>query len=80
MNQEPKKSIVPYEDPALIEASVGDDPLLDRLVGRFLAEQMLRRNPGDETAELVLRTMKAEVQLRREVLGLPPEEPDGTTE
>ena len=70
----------PYENPALVEASQGDRPLLDRLVAREHASRMLAENPDDPGANEHFRVMDDEVNRRREELGitdpppLPPED------
>lgn len=70
----------PYSDPAIISQSQGDRQLLDRLVARRLASELLAANGEDLGVQAEFQLMDEEVKKRQRELGiLPPDESPGMT-
>ena len=62
----------PFDDPALIEASHGDQKLLNRLVGLDRAKKRLEEDPCNETFKILYDAMHRVVEERQHELGLLP--------
>lgn len=73
--EEEPKEVNPYQDPALIEQSRGDEVLLNRLVARQTATLRLQDDPENRTWKTMLEAVDTSVKDRQRQLGiLPPEE------